>query len=339
MAGPGAAATRRLRIALTCGEPAGVGPEVALKALAGGLPEAVEPVLVGHRAAWERAARLIGMDDPGGRWCLEDPGPAGPVDWDWGRPTPRSAEVAARAVEAAVALALEGRVDALVTAPLTKAGLRAAGRPFPGHTEMLGALCGARPVMMLAGPRLRVALVTTHLPLARVPGAVTRDRVEAVLRAVHRGLQEDFGIHRPRIAVAGLNPHAGEAGTLGREESERIAPAVQAARADGLHVTGPCPADTVFHQAAAGAYDAVVAMYHDQGLGPLKLLHFDDAVNVTLGLPIVRTSPDHGTAFEIAGRGVARASSFRAALATAAAVARRRAGRSDPGPIRGTNPP
>ncbi len=330
---------RPVRIALTCGEPAGVGPEVALKALAEGIPEAVEPVLVGHRAAWQRAARLLGLREFAERWCLEDPGPAGPADWDWSRPTARSAEAAARAVEAAVAMALDGRVDAVVTAPLTKAGLRAAGRPFPGQTEMLGALCGGCPVMMLAGPRLRVALVTTHIPLARVPGSVTRERVEAVVRVVHRGLQGDFGIHRPRIAVAGLNPHAGEAGTLGREDSERIVPAVEAVRADGLDVTGPLPADTVFRQAAGGTYDAVVAMYHDQGLGPLKLLHFDDAVNVTLGLPVVRTSPDHGTALDIAGRGAARASSFRAALAAAAAIARRRAGRPDPGPARGTNPP
>ncbi len=312
-------------VAITCGEPAGIGAEVALKALGGGLPEGVEPVLVGPRAVWEGAAGPAGVEGGPLPWALEEPPDPGEPDWGWGRPTARSGEVAARAVEAAARMALDGRAHAVVTAPLTKEGLRAAGRPYPGHTEMLQALCGGRAFMMLAGERLRVVLVTTHLPLAEVPAMVTRERVLETLRAAHRGLRRDLGVPNPRIAVAGLNPHAGEGGVLGREEAERIAPAVEAARAEGIDARGPLPADTVFHRAARGDFDVVAAMYHDQGLGPLKLLHFDDAVNITLGLPIVRTSPDHGTAFDIAGRGAANAASFRAALALAARIARRRA--------------
>ncbi len=314
----------RVVVAITCGEPAGIGAEVALKALRSGPPGGVEPLLVGPRAVWEGAAGLVGLGKGPLPWALEEPPASGEPDWGWGRPTARSGEVAAGAVELAARLALDGRADAVVTAPLTKRGLRAAGRPYPGHTEMLQALCGGRAFMMLAGERLRVVLVTTHVPLAQVPALVTRERVLETLRAADRGLRRDLGVRSPRIAVAGLNPHAGEGGVLGREEAERIAPAVDAARAGGIDARGPLPADTVFHRAARGDFDAVVAMYHDQGLGPLKLLHFDDAVNITLGLPIVRTSPDHGTAFDIAGKGAASAASFRAALAAAAGIARRR---------------
>jgi 4-hydroxythreonine-4-phosphate dehydrogenase len=185
--------------------------------------------------------------------------------------------------------------------------------------------------MMLAGERLRVLLVTTHLPLEQVARAVTRERVWRTIEAAHRGLTRDLEIPRPRIAVAALNPHAGEGGVLGREEEREIAPAVRQARATGIDARGPFPADALFHRAAEGTFDAVVAMYHDQGLVALKLLHFYDGVNVTLGLPIVRTSPDHGTAFDIAGQGKARAESFREALCWAARIARRRRGsRSGP---------
>jgi len=312
-----------VRIAVTCGEPAGIGAEVALKALAQGVSGA-DAVLVGPAEVWAAAGTVAGVDP--GRWpCHPVEMPAEP-DWGWGRPTLRSAQVAVRAVEAGVELVRAGRVDAVVTAPLTKEGLRATGHPYPGHTELLQALCGGEALMMLAGPRLRVVLVTTHLPLCRVPPAVTRT---AVLRAVwgaHQGLRRDLGIPAPRIGVAALNPHAGEGGVLGEEEGREIAPAVEQARAEGIGAEGPVPADVLFHRAAAGAFDVVVAMYHDQGLGPLKLLHFDEAVNVTLGLPIVRTSPDHGTAFDIAGTGRASPTSFRAALRTAAEIARRRRG-------------
>lgn len=322
----------RVRIAFTCGEPAGIGAEVALRALRQGLPEAVEPVLVGPSAVWRAAAELSG--DPSvleGRELWEPAGSSNP-DWGWGCPTLSSGRVAAEAVEAAARACLEGRIDGLVTAPLTKEGLSAAGRPFPGHTELLEALCGGpKATMMLAGPRLRVLLVTTHAALASVPRLVTRQAVRRTLEAAHRGLRDDLGIPAPRIAVTGLNPHGGEGGLLGREEIEEIAPAVADARAAGIAAEGPFAADGLFHRAYAGEFDAVVAMYHDQGLVALKLVHFHDGVNVTLGLPLVRTSPDHGTAFDLAGRGVARADSFREAVRWAAEIARRRSQRRRPG--------
>jgi 4-hydroxythreonine-4-phosphate dehydrogenase len=329
-----------LTLALTCGEPAGIGAEVALKALAGGLPPGVEAVLAGPRAVWAAAAGLV----PGGfdldRWRIREAEatqtaePNLPADWGWGRPTARSGRVAAESVELAARLALAGEVDALVTAPLSKEGLLAAGRPFSGHTELLASLCGPghRALMMLAGPRLRVFLVTTHLPLARVPEAVTREAVLATVAAAHRGLERDLGIGSPRIAVCALNPHGGEGGVLGSEERDVIAPALEEARAEEIRAAGPLPADSAFHRAAEGEFDAVVAMYHDQGLAPLKLLHFWDGVNVTLNLPLVRTSPDHGTALDLAGKGVARADSFREAIRWAADIARRRrAARGAPG--------
>ncbi len=316
---------RTLRLAVTCGEPAGIGAEVALKALAAGLPAGVEPVLVGPRAVWQAAAELLLAPVSMHAWSREEL-PSGAGDWSWGRPTAASGRIAAEAVERAADLALAGAVDAVVTAPLTKAGLAAAGRPYPGHTELLQARCGGRATMMLAGSRLRVLLVTTHLPLATVPAAITTEAVIATVRAAHRGLEGDLGISAPRIAVAALNPHAGEGGLLGNEELTVLAPALERARAEGIDVAGPLPADSLFFHAAEGAFDAVVAMYHDQGLVPLKLLHYYDGVNVTLGLPIVRTSPDHGTAFDIAGTGVAREDSFREALRWAGEIALRRRG-------------
>lgn len=333
-----------LTLALTCGEPAGIGAEVALKALAAGLPPGVEAVLVGPRSVWATAAGLL----PGGfdldRWHIREPetsepaegarGP-GPADWTWGRPTARSGRVAAEAVEHAARLALARQVDALVTAPLSKEGLHAAGRPFPGHTELLASLCGPghRAVMMLAGPRLKVFLVTTHLPLIRVPQHVTRQAVLATVVAAHRGLEQDLGIASPRLAVCALNPHGGEGGLLGFEERHVISPALEEARAADIRAVGPLPADSAFHRAAQGEFDAVVAMYHDQGLAPLKVLHFWDGVNVTLNLPLVRTSPDHGTALDLAGRGAARPDSFAEAIGWAAQIARRRrAARARPGP-------
>jgi 4-hydroxythreonine-4-phosphate dehydrogenase len=318
-----------LRIALTCGEPAGIGAEVALATLLQGIPEGVEPVLVGPGAVWRAAAELVGPSVLDGREIWE-PSASAHADWAWGRPTVSSGRVAAEAVEAAARACLEGRLDGMVTAPLTKEGLAAAGRPFPGHTELLEALCRGpkatpKATMMLAGPRLRVLLVTTHAALADVPRLVTREAVLRTLEAAHRGLADDLGIPAPRIAVTGLNPHCGEGGLLGREEIDEIAPAVAQARAAGIGASGPFAADSLFHRVYEGEFDAVVAMYHDQGLVALKLAHFHDGVNVTLGLPLVRTSPDHGTAFDVAGRGIARADSFREAVRWAAEIARRRA--------------
>jgi 4-hydroxythreonine-4-phosphate dehydrogenase len=221
----------------------------------------------------------------------------------------------------------------MVTNPIAKHVLQAAGFSHPGHTEFLGEL-GLRlwrqpptPVMMLAAPELRVALVTVHVALARVPGLLTHDLILATARITLAALRSDFGVAKPRLAVAGLNPHAGEKGLMGTEDDAIIRPTVAKLRAEGHDVTGPYPPDTLFHAAARERYDAVLAMYHDQGLIPLKTLAFDHGVNVTLGLPFVRTSPDHGTAFDIAGTGTASATSFIAAMHLAADMAQRRRGR------------
>ena len=243
--------------------------------------------------------------------------------------SPANAAAVIAWIEAAARLALDGEASALVTAPIAKAPLYAAGFTFPGHTEFLGELARrdgvSAPVMMLASGDLRCALVTIHEPLAKVPGLISRGAIVDAGRVTASALQKDFGIVRPRLAVAGLNPHAGEAGALGREEGEIIALAAAALRAAGVDASGPHPADSLFHPEARGGYDAVLCMYHDQALIPVKMLDFWGGVNVTLGLQIVRTSPDHGVAFDIAGRGVARPDSLIAALRLAAAIAGRRA--------------
>jgi 4-hydroxythreonine-4-phosphate dehydrogenase len=231
-----------------------------------------------------------------------------------------------------VGLALSGQVSGLVTAPIAKAPLYEAGFKFPGHTEFLADLTAAQPfdgcrgpVMMLTAGGLRVALVTIHEPLARVPSLLTVEKIVETGLCTAQALGRDFGIARPRLAVAGLNPHAGEGGALGREEVEIIGPAVEALRVQGVEASGPSPADTLFHAEARECYDAVLCMYHDQALIPVKMLDFWGGVNVTLGLPIVRTSPDHGTGFAIAGRGLARPDSLIAAIRLAAEIAARRA--------------
>jgi 4-hydroxythreonine-4-phosphate dehydrogenase len=236
-----------------------------------------------------------------------------------------------RWIETGVGLALSGAVSGLVTAPIAKAPLYAAGFGFPGHTEFLAELTaagrhdGARgPVMMLTAADLRVALVTIHEPLAKVSSLLTIEKIVNAGLVTAQALRRDFGIAVPRLAVAGLNPHAGESGSLGREEIEVIAPAVRALRELGVEATGPSPADSLFHPEARARYDAVLCMYHDQALIPVKMLDFWGGVNVTLGLPIVRTSPDHGTGFDIAGRGVARPDSLIAAIRLAAEIAPRR---------------
>ncbi|MCZ7586403.1 MAG: 4-hydroxythreonine-4-phosphate dehydrogenase PdxA [Deltaproteobacteria bacterium] len=212
-------------------------------------------------------------------------------------------------------LSAAGTADGIVTAPISKAALAAAGSPFPGHTEMLSDFTATHPpVMMLAGPDLRVVPLTIHVAIAEVPALLTRELVEVQLGIVHRGLRRFFGIEKPRIALCGLNPHAGEEGMFGQEEIEVLGPAIAALRKRGVDARGPFPADTVFRRAVAGEFDAVAAPTHDQALIPIKLLHFDKAVNVTLGLPLVRTSPDHGTAPDIAGQGVASPASMIAAI-------------------------
>lgn len=323
---PGPAAP--VRLAITMGDPAGIGPEVVLRALAARpRPGRARIVLVGDPGVWRETAARLGLEPVLAAATLlatsdlparhRRPGP------------PRTAahraacgRAAYAAIHAAVELARGGGADAVVTAPVSKAHLAAAGLDGTGHTELLARLTGAAPVrMMLAGPRLRVVLVTTHLPLAAVPAALTAEAVRDTIELAAAGMRRHFGLPQPRIAVAGLNPHAGEDGLFGDEEARVIRPAVRAACRAGLRATGPLPADSLFAQLAAGAHDVAVCMYHDQGLGPFKLLHFADGVNVTLGLPFVRTSPDHGTAFDLAGRGTADARSMRAAIALAARAA------------------
>jgi 4-hydroxythreonine-4-phosphate dehydrogenase len=250
--------------------------------------------------------------------------PVAPVP---GRPDPANATTVVEAIARAVAMAQSREVAAVVTSPINKKALQdGAGFAFPGHTEYLAHLAGVgRVVMMLASPMLRVVPVTIHIALAEVPRILTGNLIEETARITAAGLSRDFGLAKPRLAAAGLNPHAGERGAMGREEIEIIAPALERLRAEGLDIAGPLPADTMFHEAARARYDAALTMYHDQGLIPIKALDFERGVNVTLGLPFIRTSPDHGTAYDIAGTGRANPASLIEALNLAAGMAARRA--------------
>ncbi len=328
---------------LTQGDAVGIGPEVLLRAWAAG--QAADAVLVGDTAVLRRAAALCGLQPvfariespadlplvpPGAVPVLQPPGlPVGLAELPWGVVDPRSGAAAARCIEAAVHWVQAGQAAGLVTAPIHKEALAAAGVPYPGHTEMLQALAAPAggplpPVrMMLANDELRVVLVTIHLSLRRAIEALSFDAVLQTLRITHSAAAA-WGLPRaaPRIAVAALNPHAGEGGLFGDEEQRFIAPAVAAARAEGIDASGPYAPDTVFMRARhtaghPGAFDVVLAMTHDHGLIPVKYLGVEHGVNITLGLPFVRTSPDHGTAFDIAGQGVADPSSLLAALRTA----------------------
>ncbi len=328
-------------LALTLGDPAGVGPEIIVKAWSE-LRGARTPFLaIGDFDALASASsaggtvlrRVTRPEEaaaifPHALPVLDLPLRAAVIA---GQPSPAAASAIIQWIETAVGLALSGAVSGVVTAPIAKAPLYAAGFKFPGHTEFLGELTaqapwqGARgPVMMLVARDLRVSLVTIHTPLAQVPGAVTTERIVHTALVTAQALRRDFGIAKPRLAVAGLNPHAGESGGIGREEIEIVAPAVAALRDHGLEVIGPLPADTLFPEEMRARYDAAIGLYHDQALIPVKMLDFWGGVNVTLGLPIVRTSPDHGTAFHIAGRSLARADSMIAAIHMAADMARRR---------------
>jgi 4-hydroxythreonine-4-phosphate dehydrogenase len=329
-------------LALTLGDPAGVGPEITVKAWRALRGEARSFLAVGDFEALAQAApdgagilqRITAPADaaavfPDALPVLDLPAGAPVIA---GRPSAATAPAIIGWIETAANLALRGEVAGVVTAPIAKAPLYEAGFKFPGHTEFLGELTaaapleGARgPVMMLTAQDLRVTLVTVHTPLARVAGQLS---VEAIVHAglvTAQALRRDFGLAAPRIVVAGLNPHAGESGSLGREEVEIVEPAVRALRDLGVDAAGPYPADTLFPAEMRARYDAAVCLYHDQALIPVKMLDFWGGVNVSLGLPIVRTSPDHGTAFDIAGRGVARPDSLIAAIRLADAIARRRA--------------
>ncbi len=327
-------------IILTMGDPTGVGPEIILKAwLAGELDRTGRPLLVaGDPAVLLRAAGVLGAEPEisavdealashqlraGGRTlllkALSDL-PAGELVW--GEPTVDCGRAMVRYVEWACDRCLAGEAAAMVTAPISKRAILAAGCEAPGHTELLAQRCGGgKVVMMLAGERLRVCLVTTHLALSEVPAALSAAEILATIRIADGALRQFFGLERPRLAVLALNPHAGEGGRFGDEEQRHIAPAVEAAKAEGIAASGPHSADALFHFAVRGDYDAVICMYHDQGLIPLKLLHFDDGVNITLGLPIIRTSVDHGTAYELAGTGRASAGSLAAAVRLAGRMA------------------
>jgi len=299
-----------MRLAVTLGDPRGIGPEVTRKALADARVQQVAAalditwVLVGPEGT------VVPVDESIGVWdATGDPR----VDM------PRAGTLAGLAVARATALALSGAVQGMVTAPLDKAALHAGGYDYPGHTEMLGALAGVPTTMMLASDRLRVVLATTHVPLREVPVLLTAQAITQAADATREGLRSGFGIAAPRIALCALNPHAGDGGRFGTEDETVLAPAARAAG-----IAGPFPADTVFVRAMRGEFDAVIAPYHDVGMTAIKVASFGEAVNVTLGLPFVRTSPDHGTALDIAGQGIASPESMVAAMMLAATLVSRR---------------
>jgi 4-hydroxythreonine-4-phosphate dehydrogenase len=301
-------------VLLTCGDPSGIGPEIAAKAWAKGerFVWIGDPRHLPAGTLWREVAEGEGPGD-GAMAVLPQPfaSPAPP-----GQPVAANALGVVAAIERAVRLVQDGRGAAVCTAPINKKALKdGAGFAFPGHTEFLAHLAGVgRVVMMLACPGLRVVPATIHIPLAEVPAALTEALLEETIRITHAGLVRDFGIGSPRLAVAGLNPHAGEGGAMGWEEERMMRPLLARLKAEGLDVSGPWPADTMFHAGARTGYDAAICAYHDQALIPIKTIDFAGGVNVTLGLPFVRTSPDHGTAYDIAGRGVADPSSLIAAL-------------------------
>jgi 4-hydroxythreonine-4-phosphate dehydrogenase len=332
-------------LALTMGDPAGIGLDITLAAWRARKTAALAPfVVLGDAAALSARAEALGIEVPvatvaGPAEALrafETHLPVEPVPCPQpvvpGRPDARNAPAVVDAITRAVDAVRSGAARAVVTNPIAKNVLMDHGFPHPGHTEFLGALAEdrfgvkrARPVMLLASAELKVVPLTVHIPLKDVPQAITTQAIVETGKILGRSLTDDFGIATPRIAVTGLNPHAGEEGKLGSEDAAVISPAIAALRDVGLDATGPHPADTLFHAAARTTYDAVLAMYHDQALIPIKTLAFDTGVNVTIGLPFVRTSPDHGTAFAIAGTGRARAESLIEALKLADRMARRRA--------------
>ncbi|MBT0956518.1 4-hydroxythreonine-4-phosphate dehydrogenase PdxA [Alphaproteobacteria bacterium KMM 3653] len=317
-------------VAVTCGEPAGIGPEIAVKAwevLGTDLPF----VWIGDYHHLPKGTSVIPLDHAQDAAAASKHGL--PVLYSqfegertYGVANPAHAAEVIDAIDRAVWLCKVGAASSIVTGPINKKALKdGADFAHPGHTEFLAELGGVEDVvMMLAGPNLRVVPATIHIALAEVPHALTSEGLETCLRITHAGLRSDFGIEAPRIAVAGLNPHAGEGGTMGLEDGALIAPVVDKLRAEGWEISGPLPADTMFHEAARAGYDAAVCMYHDQALIPIKTLDFDRGVNVTLGLPFVRTSPDHGTAFDIAGKGIADPTSMIEAIKLADQMARMR---------------
>jgi len=311
-------------IAVTVGDPGGIGPEVALKAVQHQSVCAIcHPVLVGpwkvfqyYAQSLKRKQTILRVHETGGERSISIAA---------GRPSASSGRLAAEAVENAVRLVRRGAARAVVTSPVSKQALHKAGIPFAGQTEFLQHLTGAKHVaMMLVSDSMRVGLVTIHIPIGDVARTITRKLIRDKIDVIHKGLVSDWAIESPRLAVLGLNPHAGEGGDIGMEEERLIKPVIREMQVRGLMIDGPFPADSFFGRNRYRDYDAVVAMYHDQGLIPLKMSSSGKAVNVTLGLPLIRTSPDHGTAFDIAGKGIADPSSMVEAIFLAATLSRRR---------------
>lgn len=314
-------------IAVTMGDPAGVGPEILIKALNDArVKKAASVMAVGDLGVLRAAAKKLRLKGPKDEQVIS----VTSLDLKKlkiGKPSKLSGEASVAFIEEALYMTAIGDADAFVTCPISKEAVKKAGFKFPGHTEFIAHLTGTEEfVMMLGGHDLKVVLVTIHEPLKKVPGLISIESVFKTIAVTDRAFREDFGLKKPRIAVCGLNPHAGEAGMFGDEDKNIIEPAVKKARKAGIDAIGPLPSDTVFYRAVRKKeFDCVVAMYHDQGLGPLKLMHFDDGVNATLGLPVIRTSVDHGTAFDIAWQGKASHESLVAAIEMAADMAKRRA--------------
>jgi len=330
------------RILITMGDPCGVGPEILVKAFAAeNLYAYCVPVVIGSALALQRAIDLLGAaltvheisslsnlrePDSAGCMLILSPRELAAEDLTYGRPTKATCEAVIEYIQRAVQAVANAEADAVCTCPINKARLHRHGFAFPGHTEFLQELTKAgRVVMMLAGPRLRVSLVTIHHALRDVPGLIDAESLSGAIRITGEALLRDFGLESARIGVAALNPHAGEEGKFGREEIDLIGPVIDDFKKSPYDVSGPYPPDTLFYRAFEGEFDAIVSMYHDQGLIPIKLVHFHEAVNISLGLSIIRTSVDHGTAYDLAGTGKAHSGSLEAAIRLAASMVQNRA--------------
>ena len=299
------------KIALTIGDPAGIGPEITLKAiLSNKISGLFKPIIIGDRNVLEEAILKLNIKINLNNITIIDVDEIKVKNFQRCKPTAESGRACVAYIKKAVELALNKKVDAIVTAPISKESLKMAGFKWPGHTEMLAGMTNTKDyAMMFYSEKLKIILVTIHTALRNVPDLIKKERVLQTIMLAKRAC-DMMGINNPRIAVAGLNPHAGEAGIFGDEEIKEIVPAIKEAQTLGINASGPYPADTLFHKAYKGEFDIIVCMYHDQGLIPLKMIAFDKAVNVTIGLPIIRTSPDHGTAYDIAWKGIANPSSM-----------------------------
>jgi 4-phospho-D-threonate 3-dehydrogenase / 4-phospho-D-erythronate 3-dehydrogenase len=326
---------RKPYLAITMGDPAGIGPEVVAKALAGQeIRRLCQPIVIGSHAVMEQTVRTLRVPlrvaraeghsrrEQSSEILVLDPLQAPLGRFRMGRPADNTGAASVAFIKTAVRLTQTGCTAGIVTAPISKEAINLAGYDYPGHTELLAALTQSPEVgMMIVGGPLKIMFATTHVALRDLSDILTGARIGRAIRLAHKALRDYFGVRQPRIGVAALNPHAGEAGLFGDEEQKTIRPAAQRARHSGIRVTDPLPADTLFGKAARGEYDGVVAMYHDQGLIPLKLLAFGRCVNLTVGLPIIRTSVDHGTAYDIAGKGIAETGSLIEAVKLAARLA------------------